>query len=80
MQLLVYLSEEEIIEAEIVYRGSDDGWMIEDFHRCADHKGATVTLFKIKNEKDGDCMGGYTTQSWHHRSDDDFDKFFVKDD
>ncbi len=58
MQLLEYLSEEETIEAEIVYRGSDDGWEYKDFHRCADHKGVTVTLFKIE---DGDCIGGYTT-------------------
>jgi len=78
MQLVKYLGEEETIEAEIVYRGSDDGWEYKDFHRCADHKGATVTLFK---DEYGDCVGGYTNQSWHHR-DDDYDSYncHIRDD
>ena len=59
-----YLGKMESIEIEIVYRGSDDGWLEDDFHRCADNKGATITLFKIEY---GDCIGGYTTQSWHSR-------------
>ena len=73
------MGEDETIEVEIVYRGSDDGWKFEDFHRCADHKGETVTLLKID---DGDCIGGYTTKSWHHRDDnyDDYEKCLIQDD
>ncbi len=35
-------------KTELRYRGSRDGWMKEDFHRMADEKGSTVSLFKIK--------------------------------
>ena len=42
----------------LLYRGSDQGWMFKDFHSRCDHKGPTISLFKIK---DGDCIGGYTT-------------------
>jgi hypothetical protein len=45
----------------LVYRGSEHGWMIKDFHERCDSKGPTVTLFKIK---DGDCIGGYTKAKW----------------
>ena len=43
------------------YRGSTDGWMAEDFHRNCDNKGPTLTLLQIQ---DGDCIGGFTNQSW----------------
>jgi len=72
---LKYLGEEETIEAELVYRGSEHGWEFKDFHRCADHKGATITLFKIE---DSDCIGGYTKQSWHERSN-QLDDWYVQD-
>ncbi len=42
----------------MLYRGSDHGWMFKDFHSRCDHKGPTISLFKVK---DGDCIGGYTT-------------------
>ena len=44
-----------------LYSGSDDGWKHKDFHRQCDKKGKTVSLFQIK---DGDCIGGYTSQHW----------------
>jgi hypothetical protein len=43
---------------ELRYRASRDGWMVADFHRMTDGKGATVSLFKI--EKNGQCVGGFT--------------------
>ena len=42
----------------IRYKGSRDGWMAADFHRMSDHKGPTVTLFKIKDNNN--CIGGFT--------------------
>ena len=33
----------------IRYKGSRDGWMIDDFHRNCHKRGNTVTLFKIKD-------------------------------
>jgi hypothetical protein len=60
------LKDKNVYEAVLEYRGSDHGWAYKDFHSRADHKDWTITLFKIQ---DGDCVGGFTTQSWHHRED-----------
>ena len=54
------LGDNKLVTA-LLYRGSDDGWEAEDFHKRCDDKGPTICLFKIK---DGDCIGGYTTVSW----------------
>ncbi len=44
-----------------LYSGYDNGWKYKDFHSRCDNKGKTVSLFQIK---DGDCIGGYTSQHW----------------
>ncbi len=44
-----------------LYSGFDNGWNCKDFHSWCDNKGKTVSLFQIK---DGDCIGGYTSQHW----------------
>jgi 2,3-bisphosphoglycerate-independent phosphoglycerate mutase len=41
----------------MLYRGSEHGWMLKDFHDRCDNKGPTISLFKVKG---GDCIGGYT--------------------
>jgi hypothetical protein len=41
----------------MLYRGSEHGWKYKDFHSRCDNKGATISLFKVK---DGHCIGGYT--------------------
>ena len=51
----------KIIGTTLLYRGSDHGWMIKDFHSRCDEKGPTLCLFKVK---DGDCIGGYTNAQW----------------
>lgn len=48
-------------ETFLLYRGSRDGWTGKDFHSRCDDKGATISLFKIK---DGSCFGGFTSESW----------------
>lgn len=45
-------------ETYLLYRGSRDGWMAEDFHKRSDRKGPTISLFKIEN---GGCIGGFTS-------------------
>jgi hypothetical protein len=60
------LKNKKVYEAVLEYRGSEHGWGCKDFHSRAYHKDWTITLFKIQ---DGDCVGGFTTKSWHHRDD-----------
>jgi hypothetical protein len=48
-------------EPELLYRGSQDGWNISDFHGKCDDKGATVTIVKTS---EGYVFGGYSDQSW----------------
>ena len=45
-----------------LYRGSEDGFMSEDFHRLCDGKGPTISLFKAKGNKH--CIGGFTNGQW----------------
>jgi hypothetical protein len=54
--LLKLLGNKKLVTA-LLFRGSEQGWMTEDFHSRCDKKGPTISLFKIK---DGDCIGGFT--------------------
>ncbi len=62
--MIAYLDGKQVYETVLEYRGSNHGWWPHDFHVRANNKGWTVSLFKIL---DGDCVGGFTTQSWHFR-------------
>jgi TLD len=53
----------------MLYRGSEHGWKIKDFHSRCDNKGPTISLFKIK---DGDCIGGYTKVEWQSPEDGEY--------
>ena len=57
-QFLVETLGGKTFETTKLYRGSQDGFMAEDFHRLSDGKGPTVSLFKVKDT--GDCIGGFT--------------------
>jgi hypothetical protein len=46
---------------KLIYRGTRDGFHSEDFHRCCDNKGPTVTVIL---SDDGYLFGGYTTVPW----------------
>ena len=65
--MIEYLKEKQVYETVLEYRGSEHGWSCNDFHKRADNKAWTVTLFKIL---DGDCVGGFTTQSWDRKKQD----------
>ncbi len=45
----------------LIYRGTRDGSGCQKFHELCDNKGATLTLFHIK---DGNIVGIYTPLSW----------------
>ena len=51
------------LDLDLLYSGSQHGWMLKDFHeRCDDKEGLlTITLLKIK---DGDCIGGFTKEKY----------------
>jgi hypothetical protein len=72
--MIAYLDGKQVYETVLEYRGSDHGWWKADFHKGADNKGWTVTLFKIL---DGDCVGGFTTQTWDRKK---HDNMWVRDD
>jgi hypothetical protein len=44
--------------ATLLYRGSEHGWKLKDFHQRCDNKGSTILLCRIKDG--GDCIGGFT--------------------
>ena len=47
---------------ELIYKATKDGFRAEDFHRCSDNKGPTMTIIQAKI---GDYLfGGYTELSW----------------
>ncbi len=73
--MVLFLKDKEVYETVLEYRGSDHGWKGEDFHKRADNKDWTVSLFKIE---DGDCVGGFTTQSWDYKK--HGGNFIVRDD
>jgi hypothetical protein len=47
------------VYVRLVYRGSLHGWMRKDFNDRCDMTGSVMVLFQVK---DGDCIGGYTSQ------------------
>ncbi|CAF1057647.1 unnamed protein product [Adineta steineri] len=47
---------------ELIYKGTKDGFRGEDFHRCSDDKGPTMTIIQTKNNNY--LFGGYVKISW----------------
>jgi hypothetical protein len=47
---------------ELIYKATDDGFSAEDFHRCSDNKGPTMTI--IQAQIGGYLFGGYAEISW----------------
>jgi len=58
---LIKLLGNKSVTSTLLYSGHLHGWNAKDFHSRCDSKGRTVSLFQIK---DGDCIGGYTSQCW----------------
>ena len=53
-------------EYQLIYKGQSDGFKSQDFHRCCDGKGPTVTLIQTTT---GLLFGGYTAISWTSEGD-----------
>lgn len=46
----------------LIYKGTRDGFTIDDFHRCCDSQGPTMTIIQTL---DNYLFGGYTSISWN---------------
>jgi hypothetical protein len=46
----------------LIYKGTKDGFTIDDFHRCCDGQGATITVIQTL---DNHLFGGYSSVSWN---------------
>ncbi|CAF0948488.1 unnamed protein product [Rotaria sordida] len=46
----------------LIYKAAKDGFTIDDFHRCCDSKGPTITVIQ---SLDNYLFGGYTSVSWN---------------
>jgi hypothetical protein len=47
----------------LVYKATKDGFTIDDFHRCCDDQGPTITIIESSNNY---LFGGYTSIGWNH--------------
>ena len=50
-----------MISAELLYRGTQHGWKVKDFHLRCDQKGPTLVIGGTKN---GQILGGFTSITW----------------
>src|SRR5262245_16062548 len=51
-------------EWNLIYKGTRDGFSVDDFHRCCDKQGPTITVIRTK---EGDYLfGGYTSVPWYN--------------
>ncbi|CAF3484948.1 unnamed protein product [Adineta steineri] len=46
----------------LIYKAKRDGFKAEDFHRCSDNQGPTLTI--IQSKENEYLFGGYTSQGW----------------
>jgi len=55
------------LDLKLLYRGSDDGMLAQEFHMKCDGQGATVTLIKCRftGAESSSIIGGFIDQSWH---------------
>ncbi|CAF3889225.1 unnamed protein product [Rotaria sp. Silwood1] len=61
MQLNKWVGNEEQ-KWRLIYKGTRDGFKAEDFHRCSDNQGPTLTI--IQSKEGGWLFGGYTSKDW----------------
>ncbi|CAF1154722.1 unnamed protein product [Adineta steineri] len=47
---------------EMIYKGTKDSFREQDFHRCSDNKGPTITIIQTKNNNY--LFGGYAEIHW----------------
>jgi hypothetical protein len=49
-------------DLQLLYSAAQDGWSTNDFHRCCDNRGPTVTLVRATNSR---VFGGFVECSWN---------------
>lgn len=59
--LLIRFLDTKYKKASLIFSGSIDGWLIDDFHNNCDNQGPTLIIIK---EIKGRVFGGFTTQCW----------------
>jgi hypothetical protein len=52
----------DIQKWNLIYKGTRDGFTIDDFHRCSDSQGPTITIIE---SLDNYLFGGFTSISWN---------------
>ncbi|KAK8807424.1 hypothetical protein WA158_004183 [Blastocystis sp. Blastoise] len=58
---------------KLLFRASEYNYSASEFHKYCDHKCPTVTIIKhIGHDNKINIFGGYTTQYWESRSDDNY--------
>ena len=55
-----------IRKCDLLYRASDNGYSIKQFHSLCDNKDATITIIESNH---GNIFGGYTSKSWQSHAD-----------
>ena len=58
-------TKKNVLNLELIYKMTKDGNKGEDFHRCCDNKGATLTLIKTNKNY---IFGGFTPLIWDKTS------------
>ena len=53
-------------KANLLYRGTKDGWGCDEFHSKCDSKGPTLILFKTNSKR---VCGGFTEAKWDRSGD-----------
>ena len=56
--------DKNIIKYELIYKLTENGSKTEDFHKCCDNKGQTLTIIETKNN---DIFGGFTPLNWNSK-------------
>ena len=51
-----------LLNLELLYRGSINGFKVKDFHDRCDDKGPTLTV--LKSQINGKIIGGFASVSW----------------
>jgi len=64
--LLSYLPNKEKSKIKLLYRGSRDGFGINDFHNKCNNKGSTVII--VQTNIQDHVFGGFTTVPWNYAS------------
>ncbi len=61
-KLLAFFTEKKVVGAEILYRASENEFLVSKWHEKCDHIPHTLTIIETEF---GKVVGGYTSFSWY---------------